>query len=296
MKNDSKPPSSSQGDTRIDLGDDLIEKTNLVSVPQANSREEWDASDQLQSAKILMSEGMWEDAKKILRKVLILDPKRVAARQFLDEIQEKELKQLFGNSSQRKFQAGSELKENEFSRISTEEVIRALDQDLRLGIDHPEFTEIEAKRLEVGLQDVGVRDRIDLGIAFTEMGLYEVANRQFKAALQQLVRESISKEESDSESPSQQIVMVTALLAHGLILSGKEYEAVQLIQELIQQNINKPDHQLEFFYLLGRAYEAMNQMKLAHHWYQQTARIHSHYRDVANRLERTSGSQARDTR
>ena len=59
--------------TRLDLGDDLLEKTSVTGMPAMPSAA-MDAEDSFASAEILLGEGLVEEAKKILRKILRVEP------------------------------------------------------------------------------------------------------------------------------------------------------------------------------------------------------------------------------
>src|SRR4051794_3122912 len=93
--------------TTVDLGDDLLERTashtansfhipkpvddvHVESAPPLPTTAD-EIADQLQSAKILVNEGLVEEGKKLLRRILIADPRNLLARKRLDEIQELEL-------------------------------------------------------------------------------------------------------------------------------------------------------------------------------------------------------------
>jgi len=277
VKNDSEQAS------RIDLGDDLLEATRVDSRPQAESDRELELSDQLQSAKILIAEGLLDEAKKVLRKILITDHKQAIARQLLEEIHEKELKHLLGDSTRRRFLHSKDQKEEAFSEALTEQVIRQLDHDLRLGIFNsdgtcnfldPQTTRDYADRIEREFPSLTAQNRLDLGIAFFEMGLYEIAARQFKAASQGFFQES------------HKVLEATALLAQTLISAGKSYEAVQLLQTFLGDIFIAPESKIEFIYLIGLAYEVMNELELAGYWYEQTAQVDPDYRDIEIRLDR----------
>lgn len=283
MKNDSEQA------TRIDLGDDLLEATRVDSRPQAESGPVLDLSDQIQSAKILIAEGLLDEAKKILRKILITDPKHVIARQFLEEIHEKELKHLLGDSTRRKFLHSKDQKREVSSEALTDQVIRQLDHDLRLGIfksdSDLQSARAYADRIDCEFPGLTGQNRLDLGIAFSEMGLYEIAVRQFKAASQSFFQES-QQHGLISEGYSEKVLEATALLAQTLISAVRPYEAVQLLQTFLGDIFIAPESKIEFIYLIGLAYEVMNELELASYWYEQTTRIDPDYRDIEIRLDR----------
>lgn len=283
----------SQNTTRVDLGDDLLEPTREVHASKAESPREPDLADQLQSAKILMGEGLLEEAKRILRKILIADPRRFAARELLREIHDIELKQLFGEGPQRKFRTRSQRQEENASEDPIDEVMRDLDQDFG-----PINTSAPPEGLEVARShdELNGQNRIDLGIAFLEMGHYELAVRHFKAAFQFFLEESVNEASGSVESVSSGVLVATSLLAYALISAERPYEAAQVLQDQIQNSSISPENQLEFIYLMGRAYEAMNQEELAKNSYHQVAQVDPAYRDVRMRLERMARKQTKSSR
>jgi tetratricopeptide (TPR) repeat protein len=294
---------SSSDDTRIDLGDDLLEKpsenstgdsapTSLASLSLA------EISDQLQSAKILMSEGLAEEAKKILRRILLSDPGNAQARKSLGDIHELELKQIFGPERRRSPERRQ--KEESFASIDSEMLMRQLDTDLRLGLFSENGGEAEgqlsgpsnqlslfqdekelnrfAENLEKTLGGATYRDRIDLGIGFLEMSLYELAARQFRAAIRKILHETSSE--------SIALVSATSLLAYSLILGGRPFEATLALQPVLRDPEIKAEKKVELLYLMGRAYDSLQKHGLALEWYQRVREIDPYFRDIQDRLRK----------
>src|SRR5947209_8696859 len=89
--------------TQVDLGDDLLNEPTTISsgdmIAENVGRIE-STEDRLQSAKILFNEGMIEQAKRVLHKILIESPHDFAARKALDDIHEVELKQIFSGAEE----------------------------------------------------------------------------------------------------------------------------------------------------------------------------------------------------
>ena len=158
--------------TRIDLGDDLLERTTAIHSDV--SMHAPDFEDSYESAEILLSEGLIEDAKKVLRKLIRTNPNHYFAKKKLEEIQQAELKALLQPEEVRP----SSTKQDR--QINAESVLRELDRDLNLGISNHEsiqeltvFTDIAAveafiKKLDNDLTHLTINDRLDLGIAFLD--------------------------------------------------------------------------------------------------------------------------------
>lgn len=283
------PPHDPKESTQIDLGDDLIEKTDLRVVPESPSSVfPPDLEDQFQSAKILMSEGLWEESKKVLRKILVADPSHVPSRQLLSEIHDLELKQLVSSEEERSPIRYRRREEREgrsgsgagSTSAEVEQVIRDLDRDLKLGLletaKDQENSRSYTAWMDEELSDLSPQDRIDIGIAFLEMGLVDIAVQQFRGAL--------SRMPFDSEAEGR--LSATALLAYALILEGRPLDAVMELEPLLRDTSIRNEEKIEFMYLMGRAYESLRKPDLAMLWFDQVRAIDPAYRDVQVRRRR----------
>lgn len=300
--------------TRIDLGDDLVEKTAMLTRPESQPEAEigddavapaveerletpTQIEDHLESARILMTEGLLDEGKRILRRIILADPRHLAARKMLDEIHEQELKQIFGegrSSPRGRSRQGEAL---DVSPMSSELVMRQLDRDLKLGVfgegDAGEalaselslFQSREALaafgvKLDRDLAGSSARDRLDTGIAFLEMGLYDLAARQFKAAMR------------DAEHR----LGATGLQAYALILAGRPFEATMGLEAVLGDSELPREEKTDFMYLMGRAYEGLKNPRVALQWYQQIQEMDPHYRDTDERMDWISRQLGRPRR
>jgi tetratricopeptide (TPR) repeat protein len=269
-----RPQNPNEG-TVVDLGDDLLESSApaVESAPKPEASGVDAVEDQLKSATILLNEGFTEDAKRVLRKILIDDPHHVPARKKLDEIHELELKQIFNEAPARpRPRRGPQAQ-----YFSSDQVLRKLDEDLGLGLGlelsllrEDEALERFAHDLERELADVSPRDRLDIGIGFLEMGLYGVAIPQFRAAAR-------------SEG---HLLAASALLSYALILWGRPFEATETLEPLLSDSEIPEPEKLELCYLMGRANEELGKSGAAAQWYLRVQETDPHYRDVPERLRR----------
>jgi len=277
--------------TRVDLGDDLLREP--VKEPQRNQNRDSSgigAADLLQNARILMNEGFTDDAKKVLRQILIADSGHVSARNLLDQIHEVELKQIFREEeSRRTFRPKAE---QSVTAVDSEVLIRQLDQDLGLGVfsdsrpsvsadqltlfEDPKSLDSFILKIEKDFSNSDLQDWIDLSVAFLEMELYTVAARL-------LVSTSRVLEKAESDDPESRF-SIHCLLAFALILADRPIEAAFRIQPLLIYSYMKVEHKTELFYLMGRTYECMKKMELAVQYYRQVVQLDSHYRDIERRL------------
>lgn len=316
------------GATRVDLGDDLLEKTAVLAMPDAakeqgppplapsrpqghSSRNSYaprveavptgpirseDISDHLESARILMGENLVEDAKRLLRRILLADPHRVAARQMLEEIHEIELRQIFGDSDLPRRKSLRGIPETAVER-SADAVMRDLDRDLGLET-FDESARPSLFRDRAAMDRFGEEmdrefaasppaERVDLGIAFLEMGLHDLAARHFRAAVSTLALEAAGAEVSDpaARRADGALIAATGLLAYALILGGRAFDATLALQPLLNDVDVERERKLDLLYLMGRAFEAMGKPAEARSWYALAAEIEPHYRDIDERAQ-----------
>lgn len=276
--------------TRVDLGDDLLEKTRVVEVPTSANSDPFESNltpaeieDRFQSARILLSEGLVDEAKKLFRKILVAQEDHAGAQQGLREIHERELKQIFGGSPEvRNSMMGRGDAPVSAPREKPEEILRKLDEDLGLGVFSSEapppyghamslFQDRNAmdrfcRDLDAWTAGTGTRERMDLGIAFLEMGLYDLAIRQLKSA-----------------AATAELAPV-CLYCYALILGGQPFEATLNIQPFLADLEIPPLEKIELTYLMARAHESLKRPALAKAWYEQVRKLDPHYRDVEERL------------
>ena len=280
--------------TSVDLGEDLLETTQALQgaapVDESNGatgssgRRAFtpeEITDQMASVRILLNEGLLDEAKRILRGIVLSQPSHVSARKKLEEVHALELKHIFGESHR----SSRAIKREPLpTRAESEEVMRVLDRDLNLGVfgdgDAGESAAMEIRLFgsQTAMEEFGVkldrdlracmpRDRMDIGIAFLEMGLFELAGRQFR----------VSGREPNLAPAS------IALLAFSLIQSGRPFEATLSLEPPLADP-EVPRHQkLDVMYLMGRAHERLRKPELALRFYEGVREIDPHYRDVDDR-------------
>ncbi|MBI2711968.1 MAG: hypothetical protein HYX41_03745 [Bdellovibrio sp.] len=313
--------SKSTEGTKIDLGDDLIEKTAILSgmkVPAKVSltdeiadgeiqlgtadssrvavRVEKTGTPQelLQSASILVAEGLGQDAKKVLHHILVIEPGNVAAQEALKKLQAQELESLLSSEGGPRSYLGKKKKEAP-EAVDVDQIIEDLDRDLELGLDllvedptglalspfgalfkDEKIMDDFGKRLEKDLASATPKDWIDLGIGFLEMEIYPIAARLFSGAVRRI----------DALSEGAGGLMLSAVSLEGLcfVLMGRPHDAVSCIQPVLRDTEIKFEEKIELYYLMGRAYESLNKFTIAREFYDQVREIDPSYRDVIYRL------------
>ncbi len=276
--------------TQVDLGDDLLQtrtvlrpdqKSSSGAAPDAAITESSSGSESpdelLLNAKILMSEGLYEDAKKTLRKVMRIEPGNLGARDRLEEIQKIEIKKMLGGeeaapSGYRSSRMKGVPKPDEASAA----VLASLEKELgpSEATESELFPNDEAKRrfiegMDVLCENAGSQDRLDLGIAFLEMELFEAAIRQFEVAAR----------DPDFARKAR------GLLATTLLAAGRPFDAMIEVETLVADQSIAPEEKLDYGYLGGRAQEALGNHEAAARWFRAVLQIENHYRDSHERLQ-----------
>jgi tetratricopeptide (TPR) repeat protein len=254
--------------------------------------------DHLESARILMGEGILEEAKRILHRLLLAHVRHPEARQLLEELRERELKIILEGSESPRRRMGKKEPESEV-QASAEWVMRNLDRDLGLGMFAEDGSELPTATLslfrdERALDEFGAKMdqeyascapamRLDIGIAFLEMGLHGLAVRHFRAAAEQFAR-------IDQVADSLDRLSAVGLLSYALIAGGRAFDATIELQLVINDSDVAPESKLDLVYLMGRACEALGKKEEAAQWYRRAAGIDPDYRDVQERLKFTPGA------
>lgn len=307
VKDDTNSKGSGLEPTRIDLGDDLLEKTANIPgrLPEEQSSGGGSFSpadapppitpqtvaDEIQSARILLNEGFPDEAKKILRRILLADESHVESRQLLEEIHELELKQMFGTAEPPVRRSMRNQYDDSILHVDSDEVVRVLDKELGLGLESAarELSFFSDKRLLNRFADkvdreIGesVRDRIDLSIGFMEMGLYELAIR--------LLQILLVHDDTDER------LSATALVAYAHLQSHEPYRTIAAIQGVLNDNEIPREKKTEFFYLIGRAQQTIGKFSEAVSWYFQAQENEPGYRDTSDRITRCKVLQTPQTR
>jgi tetratricopeptide (TPR) repeat protein len=265
---------SRKDETRVDLGDDLLE-TRTFQRPIAETAGEEPVDELLLNAKILIGEGLLEDAKRTLRRVLKREPDSRGARDRLEEIQKIEIKRLLGAEESPR-SAFRRARKNVDSEIDSAAALTELEKEIGARQDvETEFFKTPADRDEfIRMVDglcygANAQDRIDLGIAFLEMEFYDIAIRQFEAATR----------DSDLERKAR------GLLATALLEKGRPFDAMIELETLVAHQDAKPEEKIDYGYLAGKAQEALGRFPAAAHWYRAVYQIDPQYRDAADRLK-----------
>lgn len=268
---------SDQDDTGVDLGDDLLRTRTLQRpAPSKDESVEESIDELLLNAKILMGEGLLEDAKRTLRKVMKRSPGNLSARDRFEEIRKIEIKKLLGDEESPRASFRRAKRNAIPDDGDAAEAMAALEKECGSPTDaEDEFFRTKEERSEFlrGLEGLcrgaSAQDRIDLGIGFMEMGFHEVAIRQFEAALK----------DSDHERKAR------GLLATALLEKGRTFDAIIELEMLIAHQDAQPDEKIDYGYMAGKAQEALGHYPAALQWYRAVHQLDPQYRDVVERIK-----------
>lgn len=266
--------------TRVDLGDDLVTQPQDVAPkePEAAKPREETPDDLLRSAEILVGEGLVDEAKKILRRLLIQHPETTIAKKRLEEIQESEIKKIFLESVPRKrYGADTESLEANLKR-NREDVLEQLEKDLKLSGDSKRigfeldetfldfYQELEAQMAKP--PGATVADRLDLGFALFEMGLYGLACKQFEMAIPDVDRG----------------LEAASWFGFSLLMAERPFEVVLALEPFVQDTRIPEAVRAEFVYLTARAFEMMKNFEQSIFFLQIVETWVPGYRDALDRI------------
>ncbi|MCM0605243.1 MAG: hypothetical protein KA715_04075 [Xanthomonadaceae bacterium] len=245
-----------------------------------------DVNDTLKTAQILRNEGLFEDAKHTLRKLISQFPDDLRARTQLEEIQKEELTLIM-----KEVQTGIDKPRSRFApppKILVEDsdsIIQKLNRDLNLGLvaaeKKPHIT--ISLRKDKLTSELSVKDRIDLGIGFLQMNLYVSAIDHFRIALTQIQKRP--------ESYTHEIIVsVIELLCTAYVEGGEAFDAVLLLEATLSDNLLPGHMKIGLMYWMARAQLKVSQKEIAIMWFEEVKKRDSEYRDVEYRL-RTLGQK-----
>lgn len=265
--------------TMVDLGEDLLERTRTSIAPKTPQPDVLidDEADDLQKGEILMNERLFDDAKKVFRKILRKNPLHDAAKKHLEEIQRQEIQDLLGAESPRRRLGGGEQTESEIAASG----LASLEKEL-----HISFEKFELKPVPDLFRDNSAserykdkvlalvaasdpRDRLDFGVAHLEMGLYDVAQAIFETVLRH----------------EKYRVVGMYLLGLALIYGGNSIEATIRLEPMARDLTLSEPQKTDFLYLMGLAFERLADSRKAREFFRRVYLLNPKYRDVVEKLK-----------
>jgi tetratricopeptide (TPR) repeat protein len=221
--------------------------------------------DEVESAKILMREGLVEEAKKTLYRVLANHPSALSAKKFLKQIQDLEIKALFQQPA----------KNNPERTVDPNQVCERLEQDFGLN----ELEPVGTKELwcHPEGQDWTLTEQMDVAIAFFEMDCFADALRELNAMERRIRIEQTFLGETG--------IAVVALIAQCLIALGRAFEAKSRLEPIMTEADLRHEDKLTLYYCMGLCEESLGSKILALGWYQKISQTDLDFRDVRIRIQ-----------
>ena len=219
-----------------------------------------DLKDQLERARIFVSEKLYDDAKKILHKILISFPNESEAKHLIEEIRREELNALLQSSDTPRFNSDKE--------ESIDNILTKLSADFDIDFTADIHEEAALKNIKKILPNLGPKEKIDLGIAFLVIDFFKCAIELFSTAARY---ERFSVE-------------ATYLWAQALLDSGEISQAVALLEPFLQDLMLSQNTKVDFLYLSAQAYEQMGETQKAQEYFKKIKLLNSKYRDVSSRV------------
>lgn len=220
-------------------------------------------NEEVESAKILFQEDLIEEAKKVLHRVLIAHPDHRRARALLEQIHQSEYDGILK-------QAGT-VRPKKTKLEDPDEVIAALEEDLGLRGQDSDAPDPGAATWTHGAR-TSPQERLDLGVAFFEMGCFRDALIELEEGLR-LIR----LEQSELGPLG---VSIAALLAEALIELGEAFAAKSFLIPLLGEPELSEDSKLPLFYLMGRTEDSLGRKAEARAWYRRVLDADPWFRDA----------------
>lgn len=226
---------------------------------------------EVEGARILFQEGLVEEAKRALFRVLFSEPQFQSAQALLSEIQTFELNEIYKNKNPRhgRAQESAELRD----WFKRDEVLQELQSDL--GFELEPSVDSGASVVVSGQVELCNQSRLDLSIGFLEMEKYDEALRELDLI-------SVGLESQNNE------FVATILWVKAKAWMGKKeyYRVLSLLEPFIEQENLGRDSFVALNYAYALAALSINEMSLAKERFEKVVAIDPHYLDARFHLSK----------
>ena len=223
------------------------------------------AKDECESAKILIGEGLLDEAKKILFRVLAYNPQYAQAQKLLKQVEDLELKNIFDSS------ASPQKKQTTVEDISR--LIESLDYDLGLNLD--EDRKPGTREMFTPVTGLNSKELLDLAIAYVEMGCFSDALRELKKAEKKIRTEDSFLGETG--------LTIVSLIAQCLVRLGKAFEAKAFLGPILMEADLKHEDKALLYYEMGCVEQSLGSNQAAVDWFRKVVEIDSQFKDALYR-------------
>ncbi len=233
--------------TRVDLGDDLL-AVSVEGAPSrlipASARAPASARDDLDSARILMDEGLLEDARRALFRVLRNEPGNRLALGLLEQIRTTEIRSILKPDSRAQAAHARAHADQAAPHRDPEQIIAQLELDWHLELGPSESERLVARQwISQGLgPESSLQERMDWAVALVQLGLPDLGVEVLEACGQL------------HASPS-----ATALHARASLESGRPEAARALAEQALRDPDFPKDLRDEMGYLRAMSFLRLGQ-------------------------------------
>lgn len=223
-------------------------------------------NDELESARILIQENLFEEAKHVLFRMLtrISDPQSSAyrrARELLARIEAIELNDLLTKTSRSK-------------------PVKNFEDSSAPGIFEDTDAPIEDEQWVVDGTPSTAQGLFDLAVAFYEMGCFGDALRELRRAEKKIrIEQSFLGELG---------VSVVALQAQTLVKLGQAFQAKVYLEPVLIEPDLLHEQKIILYYTMGLAEQSLEEKSAAKGWFQKVAVTDPDFKDVQQRIRQLS--------
>ena len=233
-------------------------------------------NDEIESAKILIQENLFEEAKHVLFRLLthIKDSQSHSyrvANELLKKIEKIELNQFMNSSVKHK--------KEEFLEDS-DSLILQLEKNLQLNSFEKDSKDLEIEKWSVNEPQHSTQVLFDLAVAFYEMECFADALRELKRAEKKIrIEDSFLGELG---------VSVVALKAQALIKMGSSFNAKIYLEPILLEDDLRHEQKIILYYSMGLATQDLQEKDSAKGWFLKVAEFDPEFKDVQQRIRTLS--------
>ena len=268
-----QPENSEETKSQIDLGEDLLEKTNTAIQDYSIDPSQgtvFDVEDAFRSAEILIEEDLFEDAKKLLRKILRKEPQYHRARRALEKLENQEIQSLLSPAQK----SNTSKETSQLDHEGVEAIQNKLDQELGLN----DIPNMPLKKNKV-IGEKSIQSELDIVIAMIELGQWDQAIQASGEAVKKAQREL------DENEALRVWISGVYLKAVSFFFKNEDHHVLLEVASVTESAEVESQQKVPFVYLRARSYENLSKTKNALICYQQIIEIDPDYRDTRSRLQ-----------
>ena len=228
--------------------------------------------DELESAKILIQENLYDEAKHVLFRLLTRTPDTQSfdnrrARELLKKIEEIEMKELYSKPSRSKTKVILE---------DQDAVISKLESDLQLNVGDEKRSSMDDEQWIVRGVPSSAKELFDLSIAFFEMGCFADALRELQRAEKKIRIENSFLGELG--------VSIVALTGQTLIQLGQAFNAKIYLEPVLLEPDLPHEQKVILYYTMGLIEQSLDDKTSARGWFQKVVVSDPDFKDVQQRI------------